>query len=363
MGLNKALQFVCRPRRGFVPTSACSARRACFTLLAAVLVGVPALTATEAGAGRHRDVDRSLMPHELTAQPRTLLTVRRTVTGVATAGMRIAFYEYDISCAKAPRCNSDTIDLWSRRTKHLRRYRDPCPGEEWIVISGQVVYWECDELGASVQRTRIFLGLPGQSKTLVVAKSNNTMSLAGDGQQAFFSNGRRMWRLDGARRRVVLRGTSAYGEILDIDSGRILFRRYDDGRLLLLDRTGRVLHVFSAKFDCCSILSGNELMRETDAGVLEIYDVNSETLTRRLDVKRVPDPSLSDVKHGFALHDVEEDGFRILNMATGKDTLIRMRGNDFEGSATLGPDGVYYAEQLRGRGRIQLVTYAQLRNP
>jgi len=55
---------------------------------------------------------------------------------------------------------------------------------------------------------------------------------------------------------------------------------------------------------------------------------------------------------------------RRVNMATGRDTLIHMRGNDdFEGSATLGPDGVYYAERVRRRGRLQLVRYAQLANP
>src|SRR5437899_371723 len=133
--------------------------------------------------------------------------------------------EYDISCAKAPRCNTDTVDLWSRSTKRLRRYGDPCPGDEWLVISGDVVYWECDELGASIQRTRIFAGLPARKKTLLVAKSDNTMALAGDAQRAFFSNGPLLWRLDGARRRVVLRGTNADGEILDVESGRILIQR------------------------------------------------------------------------------------------------------------------------------------------
>ena len=177
-----------------------------------------------------------------------------------------------------------------------------------------------------------------------------------------------MWRLDGARRRVILRGTNADAAIVDVDSGQILLQRYDDGRLVLLDRRGRVLHLFSTGFDCCVnevyVLSGNDLLRETDAGVIEIYDASSETLTRRLDLEPgLRAPTLSDVKQGFALYRVEQDRFHVLNMATRQDTLIRMHGNDFEGSATLGPDGVYYAEQLRGRGRIQLVTYAQLRHP
>jgi hypothetical protein len=76
------------------------------------------------------------------------------------------------------------------------------------------------------------------------------MTLAGDGQQVFFRNGSLLWRLDGARRRVVLRGTNA-GDILDLESGRTLIERYDDGRLVLLDRDGRVAHVLSSRFRCC----------------------------------------------------------------------------------------------------------------
>jgi len=336
-------------------------------LIAASVVAVSGEVATQAGATPRSQADRLVRSERLTVRPRTLLTIRRTITGVAAAGKRIAFLEYDISCAKAPSCNTDTVDLWSRGTKTLRRYRDPCPDEEWIVISVRAVYWECDELLLSLQRTRIFGGVPRRKKTVLVARSDNTMSLAGDGQQAFFSAGPRLWRLDGARKRVVLRGANADGDILDVESGRILIQRYEDGRLVLLARDGRVLHVFSPRFRCCIttlfVLSGDTLVMETDAGIVEFYDISSEALTRRLDLEPGRDPSLSDIKHRFALYGLDQNGFHILNMATGRDTLIRTRGNDLEGSATFGPDGVYYVEQVRHHGRLQFLRYAQLANP
>jgi hypothetical protein len=189
----------------------------------------------------------------------------------------------------------------------------------------------------------------------------------GDGQQAFFSE-LRLWRLDGARRRVILEGTNAYDEIFDVDSGRILLERYDDGRLVLLDSTGRVLHVFSPGFECCRrgpyALSGNELLRQNDAGTVEIFDISTEALTGSLGLVKQTGlgPTLAGVEHGFALYgSIEGHSFHVLNIASSRDTLIRTRSNDF--SAALGPDGVYYTEQLQGRGRVQLLTYAQLGNP
>lgn len=337
-----------------------------FVVVVLAVAAVAGVVAKQSGARPTQNADRVAIREPLTVRPRTLLTLRRTITAVATGGSRVAFLEYDISCAKAPRCNADTVDLWSRRTKRLH-YRDPCPGEEWIVISGRAVYWECDEVLLSLQRTRIFGGVPSRKKALLVARSDNTMSLAGDGQQAFFSAGPRLWRLEGGRRRVVLRGSNADGDILDVDSGRILTQRYDDGRLVLLDRGGRALHVFSPRFRCCIttlfVLSGETLVMETDAGIVEFYDISSEALTRRLDLEPGRDPSLSDIEHGFALYGLDQSGFHILNMATGRDTLIRTRGNDLEGSATFGPDGVYYVEQVRHHGRLQFLTYAQLANP
>jgi hypothetical protein len=111
------------------------------------------------------------------------------------------------------------------------------------------------------------------------------------------------------------------------------------------------------------VLAGDELVMENDAGIVEFYDINSETLTQRLRLETGGRYSLKDIKHGFALYGVEQDRFHIVNIATGRDTLIRMRGNDFEDSVTLGPDGVYYAKQVRRHGRLQLLKYAQPANP
>jgi hypothetical protein len=347
--------------------SAWSRRRACSILVGAALVAVSGDVAAQSEARPHHNVHRSVMQDELIVQPRTLLTVQRPISGIAVAGQRIAFYEYDISRVRAV-CVHCNVDLWSRGTKRLRRHRDPCfEGDESLVITGNVVYWECDQFTMSIQQARIFAGLPTR-RTFRVAKSDDEMTLDGDGQQAFFSNGSFLWRLDGARRRVALRGTNADGHILDVEAGRILMERSDDGRLVLLDRKGRVAHVFSSRFRCCTtalfVLSGNKLVMENDADIVEFYDINNETLTRRLKLAPSWDFSLKDVKHGFALYGIEQNGFHIVNIATGRDRLIHMRGNDFdfEGSATLGPDGVYYAEQVRRHGRLQLVRYAQLAN-
>ena len=366
VGLKERSRPVCRARRGSAAMSAWSRRRACSILIGAALVAVSGIAATQSGATPHHDANRPLIQERLTVQPRTLLTVRHRIAGLAVAGQRIAFYELDESCAKG-RCK---VDLWSRSTKRLRRHRDPCfeGDHQSLVITGNVVYWECDQFTSSIQQARIFAGLPRGTKTLRVAKSDDEMTLAGDGQQAFFSNGPFLWRLDGARRRVALRGTNADGYILDVESGRILMERSDGTHLVLLDRKGRVAHVFSSRFRCCTtagfMLSGDQLVMENDAGIVEFYDINIETLTRRLKLKPAWFPSLKDVKHGFALYGIEQNGFHIVNIATGRDTLIP-RGNDFdtEGSATLGPDGIYYAEQVRRHGRLQLLKYAQLANP
>jgi hypothetical protein len=93
----RGVAVFCRPRRGSAPMSACSARSACSMLIGSALIAVSGIAAMQSGATPHRDVDRSSMEEELTVRPRTLLTVPRTISGIAVARQRIAFYEYDIS--------------------------------------------------------------------------------------------------------------------------------------------------------------------------------------------------------------------------------------------------------------------------
>jgi hypothetical protein len=296
--------------------------------------------------------------------PQTLLTTRHPISYLFIAGTRVAFFEQIQASATRSRWD---VDVWSRQTKALRRFRmgDSC-GDR-LALAGRDVYWECDQFGASISRARLWLGAAGR-RPLLLAAGSEPMSLASDGQLAVFLRGPFLWRLEGKRKRVLARGPNGDGEIIDLEAGRILIWRSHDGRIVLLDRTGAALHLFSRAFECCIneayALAGSKLVRLTEDAI-DVYDSATEAPVHRFPIDARLVPVLDDAHGDFAVYSsfASDQSFHVLNMRNGRDTVISARrwGSDSGAAAGLGRDGIYYEEAIRGRGRLQFVPYKQLR--
>ncbi len=240
---------------------------------------------------------------------------------------------------------SDQFGVWSIRTGRLQRMPGRCEILGDVAIAGERLVWVCGEEGLSFHHEWLQTATLARPRPVDVFHINYSgLTVAGGGSLIVFSTGRKIWRLEGRRRRL-LRVERAVAWPLSVDARRVLLER-KDGSLAVVDGDGRLVRGFHfAQRPLAAELAGDRLVvlrSARDGQRLQVFRLADGKRVRSL---RTAGGGLAEFESasgrlaayvvGIAIH--------VVDLMNGHDVVLRFPQQAGTAHARLLPSGLVYS--------------------
>jgi hypothetical protein len=241
--------------------------------------------------------------------------------------------------------SSERLGIWSAQTGRIRPQRGDCEILVDLAIAGTRTAWICEEQGTSFCADTLKTATLARPRPVDVVRLNYCeLSVAAHGSVVFYSTGRKIWRLEGGRKRLV-RIEQKVARPLSVDGDRVLLER-KDGSLEIVTTAGVPVRVLRfAKRVASADLAGDLVVVLEGAGVLARLQVVRLRDGKRIRSWRLPtdgavefqsaDGMLAAYVVGIALH--------VINLANGHDVVLQFLQQAGETNARLVDAGLFYS--------------------
>jgi Tol biopolymer transport system component len=261
--------------------------------------------------------------------------------------------------------SSDKLGVWSIRTGRLRSQRaGDCDNLDGLAIAGAQIAWICESAGASFDEEWLRTATLSRPRpTDVVHLNYPGLSVAGAGTLIVFSTGRKIWRLDGSRKRL-LRIERTVALPLSCDNGRALLER-EDGSLEAVSARGRLIGVVrAAQRPAAAALAGNRIVVLAHVGRADQLQVYRLSDGRRVRSWPMAGGSVElQSAHGrLAVYGVGA-AIHVIDLVTGHDVILQFAQQADEPEARLVKAGLVYtygASDAVRPGRLGFIPRANL---
>jgi Tol biopolymer transport system component len=286
------------------------------------------------------------------ARPSRVVKLRATVDQLA-ADQAHAFF------------SSGKLGVWSIRSGRLRSQRaGGCDNLDGLAIAGAQTAWICESAGASFDEEWLRTATLSRPRpTDVVHLNYPGLGVAGAGTLIVFSTGRKIWRLDGSRKRL-LRIERTVALPLSCDNDRALLERRD-GSLEAVSARGRLIGVVrAAQRPAAAALAGNRIVVLAHVGRADQLQVYRLSDGRRVRSWPLAGGSVElQSAHGrLAVYGVGA-AIHVIDLVSGHDVILQFAQQAGEPVARLVKAGLVYtyaASDAVRPGRLGFIPRANL---
>jgi Tol biopolymer transport system component len=261
--------------------------------------------------------------------------------------------------------SSDRFGIWSAQTGRIRSLRGGCEALVDQAIAGVRVAWVCHEEGLSFcAETLKTATLARPRPTDVVRLNYCELSVAARGSLIVYSTGRKIWRLEGSRKRLA-RIERVVARPLSVDGDRVLLER-KDGSLEVVTAAGAPVRVLRfASRPAAAELAGDRVVVLERAGGSARLQVLRLRDGKRIRSWRLPteDEVQFQSAHGALAAYVVGIALHMINLATGRDVVLRFPQQAGETKARLVDAGLFYShgQAYSARpGRLGFIPHSRL---
>jgi Tol biopolymer transport system component len=240
---------------------------------------------------------------------------------------------------------SGGLRVWSAQTGRIRLQRGDCENLVDLAIAGRRVAWTCEEQFLSSCAATLKTATVAQSRPIdVVNLKYCELSVAARGSLVVYSTGRKIWRLEGSRKRLV-RIEPIVARPLSVDGGRVLLQRRS-GSLEVVTAGGVSIRVmrFTSRPSTAE-LAGERvvvLQREKDSVRLQVIRLRDGKFIHSWPLPAYDTLELESVYGSLAVY-VVGIALHVMNLENGHDVVLMFPQQAGETHARLVARGLFYS--------------------
>jgi len=241
--------------------------------------------------------------------------------------------------------SSGGLRVWSAQTGRMRAQRGDCENLVDLAIAGGRVAWVCEEQFLSSCAATLKTATLAQSRPVDVVKLKYCeLSVAARGSLVVYSTGRKLWRLEGSRKRLV-RIEPMVSRPLSVDGDRVLLERRS-GSLEVVTAAGALIRVLRfASRPADAELAGDRvvvLKREEDSARLLVIRLRDGKLIRSWPLPAADTLEFESAYGKLAVY-VVGIALHVMNLEDGRDVALMFPQQVGETHARLVAGGLFYS--------------------